>query len=131
VTLTCDASKAASSSVLPISYPSLSGTGLQAGRSVFVGQYLFTGSETTSAYLTVQQVESDTCALCVVHNTCKLEGIQLTVHIGNMKNSAPILSASDKDALVSFGLPNKVDFVALSFTRSAQDVRDARAFLDQ
>jgi predicted amidophosphoribosyltransferase len=30
--------------VLPISYPSLSGTGLQPGRSVFVGQYLFTGA---------------------------------------------------------------------------------------
>lgn len=41
--LTCDSSKQASSSVLPISYPSLNGTGLQPGRSVFVGQYLFTG----------------------------------------------------------------------------------------
>jgi hypothetical protein len=43
VVLTCDGSKQASSSVLPISYPSLTGTGLQPGRSVFVGQYLFTG----------------------------------------------------------------------------------------
>lgn len=43
VVLTCDSSKRASSSVLPISYPSLTGTGLQPGRSVFVGQYLFTG----------------------------------------------------------------------------------------
>jgi hypothetical protein len=43
VILTCDSSKQASSSVLPISYPSLTGTGLQPGRSVFVGQYLFTG----------------------------------------------------------------------------------------
>lgn len=43
VLLTCDASVAASKAVLPISYPSLSGTGLQPGRTVFVGQYLFTG----------------------------------------------------------------------------------------
>lgn len=43
--LTCDHSKQASSSVLPIAYPSLAGTGIQPGRSVFVGQYLFTGEQ--------------------------------------------------------------------------------------
>jgi hypothetical protein len=47
VVLTCDHSKQASSTVLPISYPSLEGTGLQPGRSVFVGQYLFTGMTPT------------------------------------------------------------------------------------
>jgi pyruvate kinase len=117
VILTCDSSKQASSSVLPISYPSLTGTGLQPGRSVFVGQYLFTGSETTSAYLTVQQMEDDMSAVCVVHNSCRLEGIQLTVHIGNMKNTAPILTEQDKLSLEQFGKPNKIDFVALSFTQ--------------
>lgn len=93
--------------------------------------YLFTGSETTSAYLTVQNVESDKSAICVVQNTCKLEGVQLTVHIGNMKNSAPILSESDKGALLMYGKPNKIDFVALSFTRNAQDVNDARAYMNK
>jgi pyruvate kinase len=43
VLLTCDSSKQASSSCLPIAYPSLAGTGILPGRSVFVGQYLFTG----------------------------------------------------------------------------------------
>jgi pyruvate kinase len=89
------------------------------------------GSETTSAYLTVQQMEDDMSAVCVVHNSCRLEGIQLTVHIGNMKNTAPILTEQDKLSLEQFGKPNKVDFVALSFTRSAQDVQDARAYLDK
>eukprot|EP00882_Tetradesmus_deserticola_P006938 GHRQ01007309.1.p1 GENE.GHRQ01007309.1~~GHRQ01007309.1.p1 ORF type:complete len:352 (+),score=148.50 GHRQ01007309.1:103-1056(+) len=132
VLLTCDSSKQASSSVLPIAYPSLAGTGILPGRSVFVGQYLFTGSESTSAYLTVQQVDSsDMSAVCVVQNSCVLEGVQLTVHIGNMKNTAPILSDSDKQALLQFGKPNRIDFVALSFTRSAQDVKDARAYLDK
>eukprot|EP00878_Enallax_costatus_P004218 GHUV01004448.1.p1 GENE.GHUV01004448.1~~GHUV01004448.1.p1 ORF type:complete len:578 (+),score=172.79 GHUV01004448.1:112-1845(+) len=131
VLLTCDSSKQASSSVLPISYPSLAGTGLQPGRSVFVGQYLFTGSETTSAYLTVQTVDSDHSVMCVVQNNCKLEGVQLTVHIGNMKNSAPILSEGDRQALLTYGKPNKIDFVALSFTRNAQDVKDARAYMDK
>ncbi|WIA08782.1 hypothetical protein OEZ85_008204 [Tetradesmus obliquus] len=132
VLLTCDGSKQASSSTLPIAYPSLAGTGILPGRSVFVGQYLFTGSESTSAYLTVQQVDaSDMSAVCVVQNSCVLEGVQLTVHIGNMKNTAPILSESDKQALLQFGKPNKIDFVALSFTRCAQDVKDARAHLDK
>eukprot|EP00775_Hariotina_reticulata_P003649 gene3649-3910_t len=131
VVLTCDHNKQASSSVLPISYPSLEGTGLQPGRSVFVGQYLFTGSETTSAYLTVQQVDGPSSVVCVVQNSCKLEGVQLTVHIGNMKNTAPILAERDKQALLEFGKPNQIDFVALSFTRSAQDVKDARAYLDK
>lgn len=90
-----------------------------------------TGSETTSAYLTVQQLDGDMSAVCKVHNSCRLEGIQLTVHIGNMKNTAPILTEQDKVALEQFGKPNKIDFVALSFTRSAQDVRDARAYLDK
>eukprot|EP00879_Flechtneria_rotunda_P021983 GHRR01023184.1.p1 GENE.GHRR01023184.1~~GHRR01023184.1.p1 ORF type:complete len:557 (+),score=149.99 GHRR01023184.1:184-1854(+) len=130
VRLVCDSSQQASKDVLPISYPSLSGTGLQPGRSVFVGQYLFTGSETTSAYLTVQHIESETSAVCIVQNSCKLEGIQLTVHIGNMKNTAPILAERDKQALQTFGKPNKIDFVALSFCRNAQDVKDARAFLN-
>lgn len=91
----------------------------------------FAGSETTSAYLTVQQLDGDKNAVCVVQNNCRLEGIQLSVHIGNMKNSAPILTETDKKALEQFGKPNKIDFVALSFTRSAQDVKDARAYLDK
>eukprot|EP00983_Pelagomonas_calceolata_P090433 1157419-Pelagomonas_calceolata.AAC.9 len=56
VVLTNDRSKQASSEVLPITWPSsFMGNGLQPGSLVFVGQYLFTGSETTSAYLTVYQ----------------------------------------------------------------------------
>lgn len=30
---------------------------------------------------------------CLVANSCVLEGVQLTVHFGNMNNQAPILSA--------------------------------------
>jgi pyruvate kinase len=130
VTLTCDHTKPASSSLLPISYPSLQGTGLQAGRAIFVGQYLFTGSETTSAYLTVQSVEGDTVT-CICGNDCVLEGVQLTVHIGTMKNTAPILSSQDQESLKTFGLANHIDFVALSFCRCKQDVLDARAYLNK
>lgn len=36
----------------------------------------------------------------------------------------------DKHSLLKFGKVNAIDFVALSFTRSADDVREARAYLD-
>ena len=35
----------------------------------------------------------------------------------------------DKRELVEFGAKNRIDFVALSFTRSAADVDEAREFL--
>lgn len=55
ITVTSNPSRQATSSCLPIGYPGdLDGCGLKPGSSIFVGQYLFTGSETTSAYLTVQ-----------------------------------------------------------------------------
>jgi pyruvate kinase len=90
------------------------------------------GSESTSAYLTVQSVSPDgISATCVVCNSCVLEGVQLTVHVGGMKNSAPILSEQDCAVLADFGVRNSIDFVALSFTRTAEDVREARATLDR
>lgn len=132
VVLTTDPTQRASSRCLPISYPSLAGTGLEPGRAVFVGQYLFTGSETTSAYLTVQAVDEAAGAVsCVVANACALEGVQLTVHVGNMRNEAPILAQRDKDAIASWAAPNAVDFLAVSYCRSASDVVAARKFLEE
>jgi len=130
VVLTTDPTQRASSACLPISYPSLAGTGLEPGRAVFVGQYLFTGSETTSAYLTVQAVDEAVGSVsCVAANTCALEGVQLTVHVGNMRNTAPILAARDVDAIRGWAGPNAVDFLAVSYCRSAADVAAARAVL--
>ncbi|KIZ01912.1 pyruvate kinase [Monoraphidium neglectum] len=41
-----------------------------------------------------------------------------------------LLGISDKDALVQFGRANAIDYVALSFTRTPDDVTEARAYLD-
>ncbi|KAG2439721.1 hypothetical protein HYH02_010599 [Chlamydomonas schloesseri] len=129
LTLTCDKSVAASASVLPISYPSLAGTGLAPGSQVFVGQYLFTGSETSSVYLTVQEVRGDE-AICTCNNTCVLEGLALTVHMAHMRNEAPILADSDVAAIRQWGAANKIDYVCLSFTRNAADIAVVRGVLD-
>jgi hypothetical protein len=41
----------------------------------------------------VQSVAEDGQSVaCLVANSCVLEGVQLTVHFGNMSNAAPILS---------------------------------------
>lgn len=125
--LTTDRTQQASSTVLPISHPSLAA--LQPGSSIFVGQYLFTGSENSSAYLTVQQINGNS-AVCAINNSCSLEGIQLTVHISNMKYEGPILSADDVTNITTWGKANNVDFLSLSFCRSAQDVADCRQLLD-
>ncbi len=53
------------------------------------------------------------------------KGINLTTR----SIRAPILSAKDKEDL-RFGLEQGVDFVALSFVRSAADVEEARAYMD-
>lgn len=34
-------------------------------------------------------------------------------------------------AIAGFGARNKIDFVALSFCRSGQDIKDARTYLDK
>ncbi|PNH00103.1 Pyruvate kinase, cytosolic isozyme, partial [Tetrabaena socialis] len=129
LTLTCNTTVAASETVLPISYPSLAGTGLAPGSQVFVGQYLFTGSETSSVYLTVQEVRGDE-AVCTCNNTCVLEGLALTVHISHMRNEAPILAETDTAALRQWGAANRIDYVSVSFTRHAADIAVVRELLD-
>jgi pyruvate kinase len=167
--LTTDRTQQASSTLLPISIPSLAA--LQPGASIFVGQYLFTGSETSSAYLTVQQVSgrrrrppgapalppaahpqhprrtpelththtpaprtlqiNGNTAVCAVNNSCSLEGIQLTVHISNMKYEGPILSTDDVENIKTWGKANNIDFLSVSFCRSAADVAEVRQLLDR
>ncbi|MCL7035329.1 hypothetical protein MKW94_010053, partial [Papaver nudicaule] len=50
VVLTPDQDKEATSEVLPINYGGLS-KAVKKGDTIFLGQYLFTGSETTSVWL--------------------------------------------------------------------------------
>lgn len=56
VTISCSQDARFSDSVIPISSGSPQEIGLTADSEVFVGQYLFTGSENTSAFLTAKEV---------------------------------------------------------------------------
>ncbi|KAF5836459.1 pyruvate kinase [Dunaliella salina] len=135
VVLTNDRSKQASSELLPITWPSsFMGNGLQPGSLVFVGQYLFTGAETTSAYLTVYQVE-DNSITCTVNNTCSLEGATLIVKLAaGARNPSPCLTDQDVSTLAAWARENPsgaADFIALPRTRCAADVQSLRDLINR
>jgi pyruvate kinase len=55
ITVSCSRDAKFSDSVIPISSGSPQEIGLTAESEIFVGQYLFTGSENTSAFLTAKE----------------------------------------------------------------------------
>lgn len=56
IVLTCSRDAKFTGSVIPISSACPKEIGLAPGSEIFVGQYLFTGSENTSAFLTAKEV---------------------------------------------------------------------------
>ncbi|PSR98485.1 Pyruvate kinase [Actinidia chinensis var. chinensis] len=129
VVLTPDQGQEASSDVLPINFPGLS-KAVKKGDTIFVGQYLFTGSESTSVWLEVDEVKGQD-VVCVIKNTATLTGSLFTLHACQICIDLPTLSDKDKEVISSWGLKNKIDFLSLSFTRHAEDVREAREFLSK
>ena len=130
IRLTCDPNTEASSSVLPVSFPNL-GNYLGTGNQIFVGQYLFTGSETTSTYLTVQQVLSTTEVECICHNSARLEGVMLTAHFQSISNPIPTISEDDIEDIQKWGKKNEIDFLSISFCQNAEDAKYGRQILDK
>ncbi|EOY09026.1 Pyruvate kinase family protein isoform 1 [Theobroma cacao] len=127
VTITPDATEEPSSEVLPISYAGLAGT-VKKGDTIFLGQYLFTGSETTSVWLEVLETK-DQDVICLVKNTATLAGLIFTMHVSQVRINLPTLNEKDKQVISNWGKRNNVDFISLSYTRHAEDVGELRAFL--
>ncbi|KAL6998144.1 pyruvate kinase [Sarracenia purpurea var. burkii] len=145
VVLTPDQGQEASSEVLPINFSGLS-KAVKKGDTIFVGQYLSTGSETTSVWL--EAVTDDSCmtannwveqvdevkgedVLCVIKNTSTLAGSVFTLHASQIRIDLPTITDKDKEVISTWGVKNKIDFLSLSFTRHAEDVREARGFLSK
>lgn len=102
------------------------------GDSIFIGQYLFTGSETSSVYLTVESIGLENKEIvCTCNNDALMRGVLLTVQISNVGEKLPTISRHDENAIVNWGVKNNVDFISLSFTDSAEDVRKCRQILDE
>lgn len=130
IRISSDPSLNASSHALPVNFPDI-GKYLQPGNQAFVGQYLFTGSETTSTYLTVREVASDSEVVCICHNAARLEGVMLTVHFSGVTNPIPTFSDDDVEDIMTWGKKNEIDFLSISFCRSKEDVLYARELLDR
>uniref|UniRef100_K3Y5R7 Pyruvate kinase n=2 Tax=Setaria italica TaxID=4555 RepID=K3Y5R7_SETIT len=129
VVLTPHQGQEASSTLLPINFSGLA-KAVKPGATIFVGQYLFTGSETTSVWLEVSEVKGDD-VVCIIKNTATLAGSLFTLHCSQIHIDLPTLSDEDKDVIRKWGAPNKIDFLSLSYTRHAEDVRQAREFLSK
>ncbi|CAL8472137.1 g11679 [Coccomyxa elongata] len=120
---------------LPVSYPKFTSM-VQKGDTVFLGRYLVTGSEESSCYLTVEDVGKED-VVCTARNSAELDGLLTVFHtersadtLQNVQNDLPILTDYDKQALKALLAHFEVDFVSLSFVREADDVHQAREFLD-
>ncbi|KAH9550425.1 hypothetical protein CY35_10G071800 [Sphagnum magellanicum] len=129
VILTPDKNKQASSKVLPVNYDSLAAA-VKPGDTIFIGQYLFTGSEETSVWLEVTETQGPD-VICKVKNTATLTGSLFTAHASQVRIELPTLSASDLKIMSTWGVRNQIDFLSLSYTRHADDVRLARSHLSK
>ncbi|RZC82387.1 hypothetical protein C5167_045169 [Papaver somniferum] len=98
------------------------------GDTIFLGQYLFTGSETTSVWLEVSEVK-EVDVVCTVKNAAVLSGSLFTLHVSQIHIDLPTLTDKDKEVISTWGVRNDIDFLSLSYTRHAEDVRQAREFL--
>ncbi|GJX72630.1 pyruvate kinase 1, cytosolic-like protein [Tanacetum coccineum] len=129
VVLTPDQEKEASSNLLPINFNGLA-KAVKSGDTIFLGQYLFTGSETTSVWLEVKEVKGDD-VVCLIKNSAVLAGTLYTLHASQIHIDLPTLNDKDKEVISMWGAKNNVNFLSLSHTRSGQDIREAREYLSK
>lgn len=79
--------------------------------------------------LDVTAVKDGTDVICRVLNSATL-GERKSVNVPGVAIPLPILSKQDEADLL-FGIEHDVDFVAASFVRTAEDVKEIRAFLKE
>ncbi|KAJ6893808.1 hypothetical protein NC652_027777 [Populus alba x Populus x berolinensis] len=90
------------------------GMAVKKGDTIFVGQYLFTGNETTSVWL---EASSFIAACHVTYFSCQVAEV----------NGEYVVCL----VISSRGVQNNIDILSLSYTRHAEDVRHAREFLSK
>ncbi|GAB2276848.1 hypothetical protein Dimus_011560 [Dionaea muscipula] len=129
VVLTPDQKKEATSNLLPINFHGLS-KAVTEGDTIFIGKYLCTGSETTSVWLEVTEINGED-VVCLIKNSATLSGSLYTLHVSQSRIDMPTLTEEDKKVISTWGARNNIDFLSLSYTRYAEDVRHARDFLSK
>lgn len=129
VVLTPDQDKEATPNLLPINFSGLSKS-VKKGDTIFIGQYLFTGSETTSVWLEVTELKGED-VVCLIKNSATLAGPLYTLHVSQIRIELPTLTDKDKKVISTWAFRNKIDILSLSYTRNAEDIRHAREFLSK
>ncbi|PSC76198.1 pyruvate kinase [Micractinium conductrix] len=134
VTITTDTTADCTSSLLPITYPKFPAM-CEAGDSIFLGRYLATGADESSVFLTVDAVNGNE-VVCSANSDAILDGLLMVFHtersgesLSNLQNDLPVLTDFDKQAMATLCNEFEVDFVSLSYCRSAEDVMECREFL--
>lgn len=118
----------ATSESLTINWPDVV-SGVPVGAQIFIGPYLYTGSETSSAYLEVVGYDGDALVCKCLNDTVLGGAVILTVMVCNAEVPFPVMSARDEHDIATWGKKNKIDYLSLSFTRSVADVQHARQVL--
>eukprot|EP00798_Chlamydomonas_sp_ICE-L_P008473 gene8473-4834_t len=126
----------ASDTLLPVMYAKFH-LMAQKGDNIQIARYLVSGAESSSLYLTVTDVV-DTEVHVIAQNDALLEGLLCVFHaersggggVANIQNELPLLCDWDKECLTKLGAEFEIDFVNLSYCRNAEDVQEARSFLD-
>ena len=129
VVLTPDQDQEATSNLLPVNFSGLA-RAVKKGDTIFIGQYLFTGSETTSVWLEVTEVNGED-VVCLIKNSATLAGSLYTLNVSQIRIDLPTLTDKDKEIISTWGVRNTIDFLSLSYTRHAEDIRHAREFLSK
>ncbi|CAH1427697.1 unnamed protein product [Lactuca virosa] len=70
---------------------------VKTGDTIFIGQYLFTGSETTLVWLEVNEVKGED-VVCLIKNSATLSGSLFTLHVSQIRIELPTLTDKDKEA---------------------------------
>ncbi|KAK9796683.1 hypothetical protein WJX73_008597 [Symbiochloris irregularis] len=133
---TSDVEANADEGILPISYPKFTSM-VEVGDTIFLARYLVTGSDDSSLYLTVDKV-TDTDVVCTAKTSAELDGLLTVFHtersadsLENSQNDLPVLCEADRTSIEALSKDFDIDFVSLSFTRTAEDVGQARSFMQK
>ncbi len=77
----------------------------------------------------VDEIADGTDIVCTALNSGPLSD-RKSINVPGIKLNMPFVSEKDRADII-FGLEQGIDFIAASFTRSAQDVRDIKAILQE
>ncbi|XP_058007529.1 pyruvate kinase 1, cytosolic isoform X5 [Hevea brasiliensis] len=69
--------------------------------------------------------------VCLIKNSATLGGPLYTLHVSQIRIELPTLTDKDKEVISTWGVRNNIDFLSLSYTRHAEDIRHAREFLSK